>query len=359
MSFLAQSPYKGKGAETVAADRSSPSMDGGDRAQTIRKAAPSAAAAVACGGDAGAGKGTVEIRSWSDMTHVCLVNIFSRLGLEDRWKGAMFVCKSWYEASRDPSLFTTFDLEQRFRTSAADDASIWWSPSFERKIDSMLRFAALSSDGRLQEIRLRHCSDQSLSLAAERSPKLQVLSIKSSANVTKLSMTKIASGCSMLVELDISYCYEITFKSLELIGSGCPHLKILRRNLMNWLDPSQHLGIVPDEYLNACPQDGDREAYTIAKFMHNLEHLELRFSKMSASGLELISEGCGNLEYLDLFGCANLTSRAMEHASARLQNLKTLVRPNFYIPRSLFHTERYGHWRLYDDRFQTGAFFQI
>lgn len=192
-----------------------------------------------------------------------------------------------------------------------------------------------------------------------RSPMLQVLSIKSCPNVTDLSITKIASTCSMLRVLDISYCYEISHKSLELIGRGCPNLKVLKRNLMNWLDPSQHSGIVPDEYLNACPQDGDREAITISSFMHNLEHLELRFSKMTGDGLERISNGCGNLEHLDLFGCANLTSRAMERASAKLKNLKKLVRPNFYIPRALFHTERYGHWRLYDDRFQTGAFFQI
>ncbi|KAJ8641194.1 hypothetical protein MRB53_017888 [Persea americana] len=303
-------------------------------------------------------KSMAGMRSWSDMTHECLVVIISRLSIEDRWKGTMLVCKSWMDASRDASLFTTFDLDHFF-LSAAGDTSLWWSPHFERRIDAMLRSAALCADGRMREIRLRHCSDWSLVLAAERSPMLQVLSIKSCPNVTDLSITKIASTCSMLRVLDISYCYEISHKSLELIGRGCPNLKVLKRNLMNWLDPSQHSGIVPDEYLNACPQDGDREAITISSFMHNLEHLELRFSKMTGDGLERISNGCGNLEHLDLFGCANLTSRAMERASVKLKNLKKLVRPNFYIPRALFHTERYGHWRLYDDRFQTGAFFQI
>lgn len=169
-------------------------------------------------------------------------------------------------------------------------------------------------------------------------------------------MFKVAFCCVMLRELDISHCYEISYRSLEVIGQKCPNLTILKRNLLNWLDPSQHVGIVPDEYLRACPQDGDQEAAAIARFMPKLKHLELRFSKLTISGLVSISEGCGDLELLDLFGCANLTSRGIEQASTNLKNLKTLVKPNFYIPRSVFHTERYGHWRLYDERFQTNVF---
>ena len=90
--------------------------------------------------------------------------------------------------------------------------------------------------------------------------------------------------------------------------------------------------------------------------MPHLLHLELRFSKLSAKGLALISEGCFNLEYLDLFGCVNVTSRDIANASSSLKNLKDIRKPNFYIPRSVFHTERYGHWNLYDERFQTDVF---
>lgn len=131
---------------------------------------------------------------------------------------------------------------------------------------------------------------------------------------------------------------------------------MLKRNLMNWLDPSQHVGIVPNDYLNACPQDGDSEAAAISKFMPHLLHLELRFSKLTAKGLTLISDACENLEYVDLSGCAHVTSRDIATALSNLKKLKTIKKPNFYIPRSVFHTERYGHWRLYDQRFQTDVF---
>ncbi|GMH16607.1 hypothetical protein Nepgr_018448 [Nepenthes gracilis] len=291
---------------------------------------------------------------WSELTHVCLTNILSRLPFVDRWKVAMLVCKFWLQACRDPAINNVFDLEPYFDSST--ESTHWWSPEFERKIDSMLRSVIEWSDGSLTEIRTRHCSDRALLFAAERCPKLLALSIKSCPNVTDMAMAAVASRCLMLTELDISYCYEISHESLVLIGRNCPNIKILKRNLMNWLDPSHHVGIVPTEYLNACPQDGDSEAAAIAKFMPNLKRLELRFSKMSAKGLALISEGCLTLEYLDLSGCANLTSRDIVNASFNLKNLEVIKRPNFYIPRSVFHTERYGHWRLYDERFQTDVF---
>jgi F-box/leucine-rich repeat protein 2/20 len=90
--------------------------------------------------------------------------------------------------------------------------------------------------------------------------------------------------------------------------------------------------------------------------MQKLKHLVLRFAKLSAVGLNSIAEGCKELEILDLFGCANLTSRGIEQAAGNLKNLETLVKPNLYIPRSSFHMERYGHWQLYDERFQTNVF---
>ncbi|KAK4415186.1 F-box protein SKIP1 [Sesamum alatum] len=291
---------------------------------------------------------------WAELTHECLINILSRLSLEDRWRGAMRVCKAWHQACKDPCLNSVLDLECHFKSTP--ELPRFWNLEFERKIDNMLESVVSWSAGSLTEIRVRHCSDRSIALVAQRCPNLRVLSIKSSPHVTDATMAEIASGCPKIKELDISYCYEISHKTLAIIGSRCPDIYMLKRNLMNWLDPSQHVGIVPNDYLNACPQDGDSEAAAISKFMPHLLHLELRFSKLTAKGLTLISEACENLEYLDLSGCANVTSRDIATASSNLKKLKTFKKPNFYIPRSVFHTERYGHWRLYDQRFQTDVF---
>ncbi|XVE53634.1 hypothetical protein DITRI_Ditri03aG0018700 [Diplodiscus trichospermus] len=305
-------------------------------------------------GKEGTGTADAESVDWAELTHECLIGILARLTFEHRWTGPMFVCKPWLNACQDPSLNSVFDLETLF--DSPTESSRWWTPEFERRINSMFRSVISWSNGNLTEILTRHCSDLSLNLAAQSCPNLQVLSIKSSPHVTDASIALIAYHCRNLKQLDISYCYEISHESLVLIGRNCPNLTVLKRNLMNWLDPSQHVGIVPDDYLNSCPQDGDTEAAAIGKFMPQLEHLEIRFLKLSAKGLASICEGCLKLEYLDLSGCANLTSRDIINATSNLRDLKEVKKPNFYIPRSVFHTERYGHWRLYDERFQTDVF---
>jgi hypothetical protein len=189
-----------------------------------------------------------------------------------------------------------------------------------------------------------------------RSKNLSILSIKTSPGITDRSMLTVGACCPMLTKLDISNCYEVSYKSLEVIGKNCQNLMVLKRNIFNWLDPSQHVGIVPDDYLRECPQDGDREAITISTFMPKLKRLELRFSKLTGVGLNSIPGGCKELVVLDLFGCANLTSRGIDQAAANLKNLEKLVKPNIFVPRSFFHIGRYGHWQLYDERFQTNVF---
>ncbi|XP_060171071.1 F-box protein SKIP1-like [Lycium barbarum] len=189
-----------------------------------------------------------------------------------------------------------------------------------------------------------------------RSPNLQVLSIKSCPHVTDETMSKIASGCPLLKELDISFCYQISHKCLALIGQQCPNLRILRRHLMTRFNPSQQEPFLPREYLDTCPQDGDSEAVAIGKFMPQLVQLEIRFSKLTNKGLALISEGCINLEHLDLFGCMNVTSRDISNASSNLKQLKTLKKPHHCTLMLESNTERYGLWQLYDERFQTDFF---
>ncbi|KAG8046882.1 hypothetical protein GUJ93_ZPchr0008g11809 [Zizania palustris] len=109
-----------------------------------------------------------EERDWSDMTPLCLAEAFSRLRLEDLWRGAMVCCRSWRDAARSrPALFVALNLEPTFAAVRADAAD-WWTPAFQRRVDAMLRSSASLAEGELQEVRVRHCSDDALTFAAER-----------------------------------------------------------------------------------------------------------------------------------------------------------------------------------------------
>ncbi|XP_022888175.1 F-box protein SKIP1-like [Olea europaea var. sylvestris] len=207
-------------------------------------------------------------RDWAGLISECLRNILSRLSLEDRWLGAMLVCKAWLQECKDPTLNSVLDLETNF--DSVTELPRFWTPEFESRIDNMIISVVGWSNGSLSEIRVRHCSDRSLSLVARRCPNLQVLSIQSCPRVSDSIMAEIASGCPKLKEVDISCCYKISFKSLTTIGSHCPNLHILMRNMMIWVDPSPHFGIILNEYLNAYPRDGDEEVAAIGIFMPHL-----------------------------------------------------------------------------------------
>nr|VDD40710.1 unnamed protein product [Brassica oleracea] len=104
---------------------------------------------------------------WTELTQECLLDIFSRLSLEERWTGPMFVCKTWMNGCQDPSLNLVFDLETKFQ-SLPGSLSCWWSPEFGDKIDSVLRSVVDWSQGGLKEVRVSHCTDSSISYVAER-----------------------------------------------------------------------------------------------------------------------------------------------------------------------------------------------
>ncbi|GLJ48127.1 hypothetical protein SUGI_1016180 [Cryptomeria japonica] len=292
--------------------------------------------------------------NWSDLTEQALVDIFSRLNLGERWNRASPVCKSWFKASRDPFLWHVVDFEQYFGRTREN--AFWWTVEFQKKIDRMVKIAVDCGGGNLRELHVRHCSDESIAYMAQRCPNIQRLSIKTCQNVTDTSVCQIASGCYKIEELDISYCYNISHASLEKIGANCKYLTTLKRNMLNSLDPSEHRDAIPTEYINMAPLSGDDEATVFAKYMPNLKHLEIKFSKLSPKGLRILVDGCPNLEHLDLFGCLNLRSRELDEVTANAKNLKVLIKPNFFIPRASFNAERYGHWQLYDERFQTNAF---
>ncbi|XP_048620321.1 putative F-box/LRR-repeat protein 19 [Brassica napus] len=138
---------------------------------------------------------------WSELAPECLLDIFSRLSMGQRWNGPMLVCKTWMNLCQDPSFNTVLDLEAEFLSSP--ESFYWWSPEFEEKVDSTIRSAVDQSQGSLTEVRVRHCTDKSLSYVAERCPNLEILWVKYCPKVTDVSMRKIALNCPKLKELDI------------------------------------------------------------------------------------------------------------------------------------------------------------
>ncbi|KAG2243840.1 hypothetical protein Bca4012_015446 [Brassica carinata] len=265
---------------------------------------------------------------WSELAPECLLDIFSRLSMGQRWNGPMLVCKTWMNLCQDPSFNTVLDLEAEFLSSS--ESFNWWSPEFEEKVDSTIRSAVYQSQGGLTEVRVRHCTDKSLLYVAERCPNLEVLWVKYCPKVTDVSMRKIALNCPKLKELDVSCSFKICCACMKMVGTNCKNLQILKRNSMqpSEIERLRHCSTYV-QYLS-FEYDGNIEVDTIVSHMSQLKHLELRlFSTLTDSAIVSLCEGCSNLEYLDLFGCERLTSKGVTEATSQLKNLKVIKKPDF------------------------------
>ncbi|CAH2077442.1 unnamed protein product [Thlaspi arvense] len=283
------------------------------------------------------------VPNWAELTRECLVDVLSRLSHEQRCIGPVLVCKTWMNACHDPSFNTIFDLETRFQSSP--ESINWWNPEFEEKVDSYLRSVVDRSQGGLTEIRTRHCTDLSLSYAAERCPKLELLWVKSCPNVTDASMMKIASNCSNLRELDLSYSYGISHESLVMFGRNCQNLKVLKRNLYPRLDPHMPIIIAPLEYLASYPKHANVEAEIIGRHMPQMKHLEFRYTTLTAKGLASVCQGCVGLEYMDLYGCISLRREEITVCTSSLKSLREINKPNFSFPMAILRMSRPGNPR--------------
>jgi len=268
---------------------------------------------------------------WTDLTRECLLDIFSRLNMEERFTGPMMVCKTWMNACKEPSLNSVFDLEPQFQSLPTSNSWLW-CPQFEENIDSLLRAVVDRSEGGLKEIRVRHCTNRSISYVAERCPNLEVLCVKYCPKVTYDSMWDIALKCPKLKELDISCSYEISCECVKMLGTNCKNLEILKWSLLDPLEITElkHTRFVPRNYLEkpSIMTLGNLQVSYIRRHMHQLRHLELRFSTLNDKGLANLCKACSKLEYLDLFGCKNLTSVGVTTHTSTLKNLKEV---NFFF----------------------------
>lgn len=107
-----------------------------------------------------------ETPDWADLTHEALVEIFKKLGFEDRYLAVARVCKAWRRAAEDAGCCEDVDMSGAF--AARQESRRWWQSDFEKKVDHMVMTLVDRSAGRLRELRTSHCSDVALTYVAQR-----------------------------------------------------------------------------------------------------------------------------------------------------------------------------------------------
>jgi hypothetical protein len=79
--------------------------------------------------------------------------------------------------------------------------------------------------------------------------------------------------------------------------------------------------------------------------MTQLKHLEIRYSTLTARGLDSVCKGCSNLEYMDLRGCISLTRSDINTNTSGLKNLTEIIKPDFNPPIAVLRVPRPGNPR--------------
>ncbi|CAM6100711.1 unnamed protein product [Calypogeia fissa] len=291
--------------------------------------------------------GGKEERRWEDLTKEALVEVFTRVDFEDKYRNVALVCKAWRRAVMEAACWVEVDIDSSFEKRK--ETAIWWTTEFETRMESMIMTVVDWGSSHLRQLRTRHCSDKALQCIAQRCPNLRLLHIQMSQNVTNESMTRLASICPKLESVDLSECRSVSAETLSKLGEHCKGLTELKRN-MREIDGNCRMRSfgIPQRILQLVPM-GDQEANVISKCMPQLKRLEMRNSTVHDQCLLLLAENCTELEFLDLCGCSYLTGRGLDEAQQKLPPLILFKKP--ILPERNLQFERYGHWQLFDNRF--------
>jgi hypothetical protein len=127
--------------------------------------------------------------------------------------------------------------------------------------------------------------------------------------ITDMGIIKFAEGCPHLLDLDPSFCVNITDDSLIRIVELCPRLKTLKLEICQITDRSiiRIAEGYPNLYsfkLRCCDQKTDMSMIQLADACHNLHILDLSycFSAITDTSIIRLAERCPYLSYLDLSG---------------------------------------------------------
>ncbi|KAG1348021.1 F-box/LRR-repeat protein [Cocos nucifera] len=226
-------------------------------------------------------------RRWEDLAMDCLVNVFSRLNLEDLTLGVPFVCKSWHKASLDPQCWKILNFR-------ALDLMPWGNFS--------KRFA--------QEYRIKSFSFSSfMKLATARSRRSAIdLSLPSTAFIASLPDLIYASNECPRVKLlalpDILQPYEKhipeilgRWKELEFLDMGLKPLSFVPILEQISLKCKSFVGL----QMYGCLYRED--ALAIVTHLPKLKYLAMKGSYLSKQELLVILDGCRELEELDVTRC--------------------------------------------------------
>ncbi|XP_051136509.1 putative F-box/LRR-repeat protein 23 [Andrographis paniculata] len=211
---------------------------------------------------------------WTELPDDVTINILQRLDVQEILEKAQRVCKTWWRACKDPSMWRVIHIE-----------SIVLAFFDPHKLEMMCHEAVDRSQGQLIDITIvDFATNDLISYISKRCSHLKCLSL---VRGDFLSQTFIYAfeNFKELEKLQLLLS-PIFPEDIEYIGNSCRQLK---------------------SFTYCCSDKMEKScALEVAKSMPNLHHLCLIGDMMTDQGLEGILDRCLHLESLDIRRCFNV-----------------------------------------------------
>ncbi|KAG0477145.1 hypothetical protein HPP92_013986 [Vanilla planifolia] len=226
----------------------------------------------------------VENRSWEEMPLDCLVNIFSKVGLDNLATAVPFVCKSWSRASADPICWRILDLRRLDFKSSSSFASSFVSlfPLCHFSFSGFLKLALARSRGTAVDLRVPSVSKEDLFLASDSCPKLKNLALPLLVSEEEeQQVLQLVEKCKDLEVLEMDSKPSVLPELVKRIGIHCSNFHGLKLR-----------GSITKE-----------DAAAVASFLPKLSFLDLSNCRLGREELLAIVVGCRDLRRLCVKDC--------------------------------------------------------
>ncbi|KAF9598025.1 hypothetical protein IFM89_023711 [Coptis chinensis] len=242
-------------------------------------------------------KGGQQQVNWLDMPSDVMLVILFKLDVFQILCYAQFVCSSWLQLAKDPFLYRSILVPDRYNSKALD---LLCSNNKKGMVLGLrvLKDAVKRSSGELKEISLAKswCTDDLLLTSVMKNMTgtyLKSLKLASFREITRNQLTASAfRKLHFLEELELKDNDAFILDSgyiIQIVSRSCPRLKYF-----------SFINNIGDKRFESCCEG---VAFTIADCMPHLRGLRLYLTCLTNQGLRAIIKGCPHLENLDLRGC--------------------------------------------------------
>ncbi|XP_074269625.1 putative F-box/LRR-repeat protein 9 [Silene latifolia] len=235
-------------------------------------------------------------RKWLELPDDVTLSILMKLGSLQILESAQFVCTTWYNLCKEPSMWRTIHIHNfdKLKTNVM--------------YEKMTFNAVDRSAGGLIDLVIEGFGSDVL-------------------------CSYVASRSTQLKSLRFAFCDDISAKGVMEAVEKLPSLEEVEVTLSNFLEEEQTVHVI-----NSCPffttfkfnrihqyTEGDDESFAIAGRVPELGHLRL-IGNRKYGGLFTLVDGCRYLQSLDIRACSNLD--LVQCLDKRLsKNIKDLQRP--------------------------------